>query len=275
MLAPTERSMPATSSTKVMPMAMMAICAAWVRMLMKLIGVRKRGERLAKTASSTRNRSSGAFCSSSRRRRAALLMPRAPTRAAVAHRGPEDLLAVEVGAVDEAADLAVAHHHDPVAHADQLLDLRGDHQDGGAVGRELVDDLVDLELGADVDAAGGLVQDEEPRPAQQPLADHHLLLVAAGEVLGQRADQLLRAEMDVAAHPRRPRRRASAGRSAGPRARRSPAARPGRCCRPGTRPSGGPRAGGPRSGRPCRARSRPPASGRSSASPSTSMLPAS
>ena len=29
-------------------------------------------------------------------------------------------------------DLAVAHHQDAVAHADQLLDLGGDHQDAGA-----------------------------------------------------------------------------------------------------------------------------------------------
>ena len=36
MLAPTDRSMPATSSTKVMPIAMMPMCAAWLTMLMKL-----------------------------------------------------------------------------------------------------------------------------------------------------------------------------------------------------------------------------------------------
>ena len=53
MLAPTERSMPATRSTKVMPMAMIAMCAAWVTMLMKLVGVRNRSESEPKTAIST------------------------------------------------------------------------------------------------------------------------------------------------------------------------------------------------------------------------------
>ena len=41
---------------------------------------------------------------------------------------------------------------------------------------------VDLGLGADVDAAGRLVEDEHPGAHRQPLAEHDLLLVAAGEV---------------------------------------------------------------------------------------------
>ena len=81
--------------------------------------------------------------------------------------------------VDEAANLAAAHDHDAVGHADQLLDLGGDEQHGRALGDQLVDDLVDLVLGADVDAARRLVEDEDRRSAQQPFGDHHLLLVAA------------------------------------------------------------------------------------------------
>ena len=63
MLAPTERSIPATRSTNVMPIAMIAMCAACVTMLMKLLGVRKRSDSDANTAASSRNSSSGAYCS--------------------------------------------------------------------------------------------------------------------------------------------------------------------------------------------------------------------
>ena len=37
------------------------------------------------------------------------------------------------------------------------------------------------ELGAHVDPARGLVQDQQPRPPEQPLGEQHLLLVAARE----------------------------------------------------------------------------------------------
>ena len=45
-----------------------------------------------------------------------------------------------------------------------------------------VDDRVDLVLGADVDAAGRLVEDQHVRIGEDPLAQHDLLLVAAGEL---------------------------------------------------------------------------------------------
>ena len=45
------------------------------------------------------------------------------------------------------------------------------------------DEPVDLRLGADIDAARRLVEDEDLRIGQQPAADQHLLLVAAGKVL--------------------------------------------------------------------------------------------
>ena len=44
---------------------------------------------------------------------------------------------------------------------------------------------VDLGLGADVDAAGGLVQDQDVGHRQQPAGDQHLLLVAARQQLDE------------------------------------------------------------------------------------------
>ena len=55
--------------------------------------------------------------------------------------------------------------------------------------RELVHELVDLVLGADVDAAGRVVQDEDPRLGHQPLGDDDLLLVAAREGLDRDVDR--------------------------------------------------------------------------------------
>ena len=46
---------------------------------------------------------------------------------------------------------------------------------------ELAHQLVDLVLGADVDAAGRLVEDDHARLHRQPARQHDLLLVAAGE----------------------------------------------------------------------------------------------
>ena len=55
-------------------------------------------------------------------------------------------------------------------------------KDGHALGGQLVDELVDLDLGAHVDAARRLVEDEHLGLGGQPLGEHHLLLGAAGEV---------------------------------------------------------------------------------------------
>ncbi len=78
--------------------------------------------------------------------------------------------------------LAVAHHGDLVAEAEHLLQLGGDEQHRHAAVGQLHDQLLDLGLGADVDAAGGLVEDQQARLGDQPAGQQHLLLVAAGEV---------------------------------------------------------------------------------------------
>jgi hypothetical protein len=50
------------------------------------------------------------------------------------------------------------------------------------------DQFVDLLLGADVPTAGRMVEDHDPRSGVQPLGEHDLLLVAAGEVEAERPD---------------------------------------------------------------------------------------
>ena len=54
-----------------------------------------------------------------------------------------------------------------------------DQENAGARVQELGEDAVDLGLGADVDADGGLVEDEQVGAVAEPFADDDLLLVAA------------------------------------------------------------------------------------------------
>ena len=70
---------------------------------------------------------------------------------------------------------------DPVGEPQDLLDLVGDEQDRDAARGELDEQLVDVALGADVDAAGRLVGDEHRRVGEQGAREHELLLVAAGQ----------------------------------------------------------------------------------------------
>ncbi len=78
-------------------------------------------------------------------------------------------------------DPAVGEHDDPVGHADHLGKFRGDHQDRHALSGQLPHEGVDTFFRADVDAAGGLVQNNHLRLGRQPFRQHHLLLVASGE----------------------------------------------------------------------------------------------
>ena len=81
------------------------------------------------------------------------------------------------------------------------------HNDPLALVGQIDDELVDLILGAHVDAAGGFVQQQHLRLGQQPAADDDLLLVAAG----QRADLgLLAGEMCIRDRACAPARRFSA-----------------------------------------------------------------
>ena len=56
-------------------------------------------------------------------------------------------------------------HEDAVGQAEHLLDLAGHDDDGDPVVGEPADEGVDLGAGADVDTAGGLVEQEDPAAA--------------------------------------------------------------------------------------------------------------
>ena len=92
-------------------------------------------------------------------------------------------------ALEHRRDLAVPHHRDAVGDVDQLRQVARIEEDGVALGGELAHQLEDLALGADIDAARRVVEEEDARLGEQHLAEDHLLLVAArkraGELVGR------------------------------------------------------------------------------------------
>ena len=80
------------------------------------------------------------------------------------------------------------HHRDSVAHAENLRQLRRDHDNRHLLLRQFHHDLVDLRFRADVHSLGGLVQDQHLGSDGQPAGHRHLLLIAAGERAGLRVD---------------------------------------------------------------------------------------
>ena len=110
------------------------------------------------------------------------------------------------------------------AQPGQLRELGRDHHDAEPRGGQLADHAVDLGLGADVDAARRLVEQQHPAAAQQPAREHDLLLVAAGQLAhdpvavvghGVQRAQLLAARRARSAPPLSSARAARSGR--GPR----------------------------------------------------------
>src|SRR6266403_617632 len=97
------------------------------------------------------------------------------------HPQSDDVFLGELGAGQFAGDAAFAHHVRSVADVANLRLLGRDHQRGGSVRHEAIDQREDLRLGPDVDAPGRFVEDEKPGAGGEPFADHDLLLVAAGE----------------------------------------------------------------------------------------------
>lgn len=81
-----------------------------------------------------------------------------------------------------ARDRAAAQDDDAVGALDEFLDVGGDEQDGEALAGEVVDEALDLGLGADVDAAGGFVEQQDLGLQAEPAGQQDLLLVAAGEL---------------------------------------------------------------------------------------------
>ena len=62
----------------------------------------------------------------------------------------------------------------------EFQEIGGNDEDGLAAVGQGLEQAVDFEFGADIDAAGGFVEEEDVAVAQQPFGDDDFLLVAAG-----------------------------------------------------------------------------------------------
>ena len=80
--------------------------------------------------------------------------------------------------------LAAIDDRDPVAHPDQLVIVGAIEQYRRAKIGKLADQHIQFLLGAHIDAARRVHQQQDAGVGRQPFAQHHLLLIAAG----QRAD---------------------------------------------------------------------------------------
>ncbi len=83
---------------------------------------------------------------------------------------------------DVVGDLALEDRVDAVGDAEQFGQLARDEDDALPLRCEVLDDRVDLVLRAHVDAARGLVEDQQVGVGEHPLREDDLLLVAAREL---------------------------------------------------------------------------------------------
>src|SRR5579883_860070 len=101
-----------------------------------------------------------------------------------AQREAEDAVLGGIGAVDDAGKAAGVEYGDAVGHAEDFGELGGNHEDRDAFLGEVNHQTVDLGFGADVDALGWFVEDQDGGANGEPARERDLLLVAAGERAG-------------------------------------------------------------------------------------------
>src|SRR5579872_1823927 len=92
-----------------------------------------------------------------------------------------ELLDVDQRAWDAGHIRAVAHHHDPIRYADDLLEVGRDQQHPHPLTRQPPDHRINDAARPDVDAPGRLIEDHELGRHQNPSRQHDLLLHAAGK----------------------------------------------------------------------------------------------
>ena len=71
--------------------------------------------------------------------------------------------------------------HDDHVGGEHGADALGDEEDG-AVAHQLADRVLDARLGGDVERARRVVEDQDPRPADERARDREALALPAGEV---------------------------------------------------------------------------------------------
>src|ERR1700756_3186107 len=100
------------------------------------------------------------------------------------HGHMSDGFLVEFARVEGTPDFALVVDQELIGQPDQLRKFRGDEDDGGAVGDELLQQVVDRALGPYVDTPGRLAEHVHPAAAGEHPAPPPLLLGTAGAGAG-------------------------------------------------------------------------------------------
>ncbi len=79
-------------------------------------------------------------------------------------------------------DAAFVHHIHTVRHAQHFRQFRRNHDDAVALGHKVIHDLVDFIFGTHINAACGLVNDQQLGLRHQAPGQHHFLLVATTQI---------------------------------------------------------------------------------------------
>ena len=95
----------------------------------------------------------------------------------IRRRGRNDGCFGRLGPCKLTGNSAARHDDDAVCVSQSFLEVGGREHDAQSVARQSAHDAKDLRLRADVDAARGLVEQDQVGFGQQALADHDLLLV--------------------------------------------------------------------------------------------------
>ena len=85
-------------------------------------------------------------------------------------------------------DTAATEDDNPISHPDDLLRVVTDQDHRDPLRREVGDDAMDFRLCPDVNTPRRFVKNEDSRRWNQPFRQEHLLLVPAGEGVGQLLD---------------------------------------------------------------------------------------
>lgn len=79
-------------------------------------------------------------------------------------------------------DAAFLHDDDAMRYTQHFRYIGADQQHGYAFGCKFFDEIIDFILGANVDANGGFIDEDDLQIAGEPLGQNRLLLVTAGEL---------------------------------------------------------------------------------------------
>ena len=116
------------------------------------------------------------------------LTPPSPTTATAVFVGlrvgddAEHGLLGRLGFGELADDAAVGDDEAAVGDADHLFELGGDDDEPDTLPGEIDDQSIDLVAGADIDALGGFVEEQDARCPHEHAGKEELLLVAAGKM---------------------------------------------------------------------------------------------